>query len=300
MAAHRYWRVLGHGGIGSFTGLAEIQMRETLGGPTVTTGGTASATLPIQSGSAAAVFDGNLTTQVQWSGNAQKWVAYDFGAGNEKDIIEFAIAPNKDVANRTWTRFTLQYSDNGTDWTDSWRVSYTPWVIGTLVVFSKPSVVTSSRYWRIAAITPDAVASCTECTMSEIEGGADQTTGGTPIADSVFLGSFAADRAFDNNTGTLWSGATATPAGEAWLGYDFGVGVTKEINEFTWQARVDNFGQNPTSGYVESSTDGINWVKRWEYSTTTEWTALSIQTFTNPEIVTSPAPPIRRAVWLYY
>ena len=48
MAAHRYWRVLGHGGIGSFTGLAEIEMRETLGGPTVTTGGTASATKTVE------------------------------------------------------------------------------------------------------------------------------------------------------------------------------------------------------------------------------------------------------------
>jgi hypothetical protein len=133
MAAHRYWRIqIRAAGGGSFSGIGELQMHTSIGGTNVATGGTAFACSNRGPNTAAKAFDG-LTTDTgdgnAWSPSAfvgsdgrdsYPWLAYDFGAGNEKDIQEIVIfAPGKDGlwAVELPTAWDFQYSDNGVNWT---------------------------------------------------------------------------------------------------------------------------------------------------------------------------------------
>ena len=64
----------------------------------------------------------------------------------------------------------------------------------------------------------------------------DLCTGGTASAVSVYGGGYEADKAFDNDSDTLWhSAATGLPF---WIKYDFGGGVTKIVNTYTIQVRA--------------------------------------------------------------
>lgn len=72
MAAHRYWRVLiRENGGGANPGIGELQMRTSIGGSNVATGGTASASSVTGTYTAAKAFDG-LTTD---TGVGNAWAA---------------------------------------------------------------------------------------------------------------------------------------------------------------------------------------------------------------------------------
>lgn len=286
MAAHRYWRLLNrkNNGDGSFTGLTEIQMRTVSGGSNVCSGGTATSSTPIQAGSAAQCFDGDTTTTIwQVSGTGSCWIGYDFGAGNSKDIVEVVVWPDKDSAARAFRECDIQWSDDSSTWTTVWSWTYSGWVVGTGAVFTKPSAV-ASRYWRVRCNT--AVSgnnlSCAEMEMRLTSGGPDQTGSGTAFASTTFgsnPGTNDPSKAFDNNTSTLWSGSD-TLAQTSWIAYDFGSGVTKAIAEISYTARNDvNYTQSPTSGWVESSTDGTNYLSRLAFSGLT-WTSGSTNIIT--------------------
>lgn len=69
-------------------------MRTSIGGSNVVSGGTASASSEYSASySAAKAFDGSVATDNGWlSGNhAYEWLQYDFGAGNDKDIVEIVL-----------------------------------------------------------------------------------------------------------------------------------------------------------------------------------------------------------------
>ena len=71
----------------------------------------------------------------------------------------------------------------------------------------------------------------------------------------------------------------------AWLGYDFGSGVTKDIREISWTSRNGTTAdQNPTAGWVESSSNGIDWLARWTFSGLGTWTLGSTQVFSDPAL----------------
>lgn len=295
MAAHRYWRIINYRNAGAgnqYTGLTELELRTAIGGADQTGSGTALSAGSIQAGTAANAFDNNNTSIIQWGGWGQGvWVGYDFGAGNEKDIVEIAILPNKDQANRTFGDFRVQWSDDGVSWTDDWWIIQRSWTIGVWQYFARPSGVASgpAQCWRIRGTTvPDTTMSCGECEMRESVGGADVTGSGTASADSVYSGS-PASNAFDNNNSTLWSGA-GTFAQNAWLKYDFGAGNAKNIVEISWRARGDCCnGQNPTAGVVEASPDGVNWLPRWTFSVGS-WTIGQTKVFSD----SGAAPAARR------
>jgi len=120
--------------------------------------------------------------------------------------------------------------------------------------------------------------------LSEMEiratpGGADQTSGGTPIASSEF-GGLPASNAFDNNSATLFaSGAVGFPA---WLGYQ----KSMEAREFVLTARNDaSYDQGPAGPiafqWSDTPTDQFSWVTAWT-ATPVAWTTGSSQTFTEP------------------
>lgn len=274
MAAHRYWRLRCrlNAGDSGFTGLTEIQMRTVSGGANVATGGTAISTGTIQAGSAAQCFDGNTTTTlIQWSGNGAGGalsVGYDFGAGNEKDILEIVVWPDKDAAARAFGEFDAQYSDDNVTWTTAWSVTASGWVVGTSKTFTKPSAA-AHRYWRIRPFKAfnggTSGFGIAEVEMKETVGGSDATGSGTASARTTFSGTSAAN-AFDNSSSTIYSHNT-TAFESDWLQYDFGSGVTKTIVEVTLLPRNDiSWGQAPTSAYVESSPDAVNFLERFRFT----------------------------------
>lgn len=155
MAAHRYWRIrIRVTGGGANGGIGELQMRTSIGGANVVSGGTASAsTIFSASYTAAKAFDG-LTTDTgvgnAWAALAMgggagqgsyPWLMYDFGAGNAKDIAEIVIfAPGASGlgANELPTQFDWQYSDDNVTWVTQRAITVdtaTPWALLTSRIF---------------------------------------------------------------------------------------------------------------------------------------------------------------------
>jgi hypothetical protein len=149
-SAHRYWRVFVKavaGGTSDVPVLSEVHFCTTVGGSTVTTGGTAIESSHDAFGEVAAnAFDGVLTTN--WApatSTMPQWVGYDFGSGNNKLIVQFSVR-NRDnggtPANQSPTEFQLQYSDDSTTWTPVYAASgQTGWATGETRTFT---VVTAS------------------------------------------------------------------------------------------------------------------------------------------------------------
>ena len=101
MAAHRYWRI--RSPTADPYGLSEVEMRTVTGGPDVTTGGTAIASAFYTGGGGfppSNAFDNNNATLWTTFTVARPvgghWIGYDFGAGNEKDILEFTLRSRSD------------------------------------------------------------------------------------------------------------------------------------------------------------------------------------------------------------
>ena len=154
MAPHRFWRLLHQPQ--EWVGYHEIELR--VGGIDQTGAGIATASSQFSSTySAIRAVDNNDTT---WWSTAQNpgvsWWQYDFGAGNEREIEEVAFWADNAV--RIPLNFTIQSSDNGTDWTD-WMVATvaTP-AANTWFTFSPEDLEippppvgegTPYRFWRL-------------------------------------------------------------------------------------------------------------------------------------------------------
>lgn len=113
-SAHRYWSILGrtYDEVGSRdTAVDFIAMAESPGGPNVISGGTASATAGTASN---ALADDGVLWSVFLGSSETRWT-YDFGVGNEKNIVEVRVKFGP--AASAYKYFDLQYSDDGDTWT---------------------------------------------------------------------------------------------------------------------------------------------------------------------------------------
>lgn len=272
MTAARYWRLYcRQGGDGSRILAAEVELRTSAGGADQTGSGTASASAQNVGEEASKAFDNSTATY--WQGNITNgagWLKYDFGAGNDKDIVEFAMQALSGFASRMMKEIDVQSSPDDATWTTVWSVSQPTWT-NAQQVFTKPTAA-NHRYWRLRPNTLQnglQVMGAAELEMRSTSGGADQCTGGTALSRTAFSG-FPASNAFDNSTATEWSGANAQAnvVQSDWLGYDFGSGVTKDIVQLAYTNRTGTSErlQAPTAGWIESSSDGINWLSRWTFS----------------------------------
>lgn len=141
-SGHRYWRAYITAGNGATaTSAAEFGLRDTVGGSSIATGGTPSASTEFNSSfDAAKAFDGNPSTLWSAASNSgfPAWLAYDFGTA--VDIVEVSYTCRNDaVANQAWRNFSIQYSDDNSTWTTSWSVTnQTGWSLGETRVFTKP------------------------------------------------------------------------------------------------------------------------------------------------------------------
>ncbi|HMN51130.1 MAG TPA: discoidin domain-containing protein [Xanthobacteraceae bacterium] len=80
--------------------------------------------------------------------NGNAWIGQDFGAGNTKDIRSVTIKQGYNDANARVSSAKVQYSDNGSAWTDVQTLSLA--TDTSVQSFSLPSSG-ARRYWRLLA-----------------------------------------------------------------------------------------------------------------------------------------------------
>lgn len=124
MSAHRYWRIYVNGGPGSgwvssdYARIAEVELRTSLSGSDQTGSGTASVSTSYDPSSFGAdkAFDNNTGTEWISDGtHTAQWLKYDFGSGNNKDIVEYTIRCSN--AAGSLVNILFQYSDDNSSWT---------------------------------------------------------------------------------------------------------------------------------------------------------------------------------------
>ncbi len=179
------------------------------------------------------------------------------------------------------------------------EVLYAP-VAQTAVTALTTEVLYTSRthlYWRVRFLTGNgsALLAVSELQMRATPGGADQCTGGTASASSVYS-TFTADEAFDDDTSSSSFWASNFEVAGAWLRYQFATPV--EVQEIAIIERDTEPTQAPRSGVVEWSDDGLAWTTAWTWETYT-WRGQSEgRVFTHPEYVSIPTTTHWRMVTL--
>lgn len=141
------------------------------------------------------------------------------------------------------------------------------------------------RYWRvyIAANNGSAISGLQELEFRSTPAGADETGVGlgAAISSGDYSGAMAKEQAFDD-TVAEW----ASSGMSCWIGWDFGVGVTKQIEEISLQIRTTDptnaVLQAPRLFYVEGSDDAVIWNRYWGCGESTGWTAGETRTYTDP------------------
>jgi hypothetical protein len=266
MSAHRYWRLqIDAVQSAGYTSVMELQLRTSIGGSNVATGGTASASSTDFGWVASNAFNGT-TAGDGWHSGANgfpattEWLQYDFGAGNDKDIVEFHIAARTSFTTQNPKDFRLQYSDNGTDWTTSITViSCTTWAANSYAMaFSANSGFGADgnphRYWRLFVSVGANVTEIAEMEYRTSIGGSDVTGSGSASVNSSGGGTSAAD-AFDNDGVTRWQSPIS---GSCWLKYDFGAGNEKNVAEVAFVASArPSFA--PSHFQIQYSDDDATW-----------------------------------------
>ena len=137
------WRILISAVDGaSFAGVAEVQMRTTLGGADQCSGGTAASSSPYDGSSLPANAFADDAGVTEWGAKVitDAWIGYLFAS--PKNIVQITIqARGAGVYNQSPTAFKLQYWD-GSAWVDSFSVSgSTDWGQNEIRTFPESPVI---------------------------------------------------------------------------------------------------------------------------------------------------------------
>lgn len=151
-ASHRYWRINVTDWINAgYLIIGEAELRDAGGTdqvPTMTAATTSGVTVSASNSFGFGFegwngFDGSTANSSnQWTVGtpaSPEWVKVDFGAGNEKAVASYAIAPrDSDGATYAPKTFTLDWSDDNSNWTTvNTQTGLTSgWTAGTLRVFT--------------------------------------------------------------------------------------------------------------------------------------------------------------------
>jgi hypothetical protein len=304
-ATARYWRlvILTQADAGTFgaTAIAEIQLRDSIGGTNLVGGGTASASSSTGgSETPDKAFDGNNSTQwavfkPRWGLNADTWIQYDFGSA--VTVAEVAIRSRSDTApEQTPQTVLVRSSDDGSTWTDrALFVAETLWSLGeTRTVAIPASFPATYRFWQIRGASDvfDGRIVCAELKFRD--------SGGTTIVSGrdglVYANAWRAFdtplMAFDSNTGTHWY--VQGEANPSVIG-----GVTTDATAVPVDVQYQfyngtDYTLGPTSLTVEASANGLDFDTVGTY-TPAAWNAASqVQTFEIELGENTPTPRVTR------
>ncbi len=293
MAAHRYWRInILKGWDTTYIGYAEVELRDTVGGPDLTGSGTPIGTewTSVPSEYPQYAYDNVNTTRWQFhrsvsqtSGSqATGWIGYDFGAGNEKDIIEVNVKNLHDTGGRNLRFALVEYSDDGTTWVPYWAIiENTSLGAGVAKTYTRPADSDAFTRWGMlcnkvigAGTFPF---SSTELIFRD-DLGTDLASGGTASSPTGNTSGNPANLAFDRNTATFFIGPQAVGAPMALL-YQHTASVTPV--EYSFRARNDSFGPNesPKDWYIIGSDNGVEWLVKDIRKDEPAWTAGELRTY---------------------
>lgn len=289
-AAHRYWRIEWVAS-SDRPAIAEVEMRTTPGGADQCSGGTASASSYsyFGSGDPAYAFDNDLNTR--WLSNfgaSPEWLQYDFGSGNDKEIVEIKLTSEAGAWAGSPTAGRVLYSDDGSSFTEAWTFSTPGWRgNGTSQTFGNYTIPNGSFRFlraRTTGATGSTSVACAELAFRETSGGAGAFS--KSDADDRFWSdigestpSLGAPEAFDADAGTYFRAAGANQVGSlyAWKdGFEYVTPV-----EFAWTAWTsDATGQPSGTLYFEGSNDPYydGWTEILAV-TPGSWTAGQTQSF---------------------
>lgn len=149
MAAHRYWRISFNAQNGSATpSAAELQFRDTVGGPHVAGTTTVSSSWNATTNPVSNLFDGDISTWWACNSGASSWLKIDYG-GTPKDIVEFMWTARNDSGNtQSPSSWVMEYSDDNVTWGTRDAGDGLTWSVGQSRVFSLPTY--GERVSRVA------------------------------------------------------------------------------------------------------------------------------------------------------
>lgn len=289
MAAHRYWRIyITASAASGYVSIMELQLRTSIGGSNVATGGTASASSTGFGWSASNAFNGSTASPGWHSGTnalpgTPEWLKYDLGSGNDKDVIEFAISARGSNPEQNPRDFQLQYSDDNSAWTTLYTIGgETSWdSSGTYIAYSAddrpddPGV--NGRFWRLRSTAVDGgtVLALAELLMFVSGSATNQCTGGSAYSSSYKEGHD--DEAFDGTLAdTEFGNYWASQVVASWVGYKFP--TAKTINRIGISARINHQDQSPKDFVVEY-WDGSAYQTAMTLTGITGWTSGQLRYF---------------------
>jgi hypothetical protein len=149
------------------------------------------------------------------------------------------------------------------------------------------------RYWRIAVTAADGSGDIRiiDLELRESAGGADATGSGTASANNNYFGSPPAD-AFDGQPYSCWS----IFLGGAYLKYDFGAGVTKDIVEAAVTTGLDPTTA-PKDFTIEHSDDDSAWTAAMTLTGITGWSQGQRRTFNASGETSTPDAAASTRYW---
>ena len=132
--------------------------------------------------------------------------------------------------------------------------------------------------WRLANwYSTSQYSGCSEIEMRATADGPDLCAGGTALASSQYSSAYAAAKAFDDDTATLWCDNGIQPA---WIEYDFAAPVT--IVQVAIRARTDGENAIAPDRFDVQYWTGSAWVTSWSVSGQGSWSTGEQRLFTKP------------------
>jgi hypothetical protein len=159
---------------------------------------------------------------------------------------------------------------------------------------SDSAVASAVRYWRMLATAVDGGSSIdlAEIEMRTALGGVDQTGSGTANnGNSANTSGNTPANAVDNNSTTKWQ--TNSIAG--WWYYDFGSGVTKDIQEVAITASAVPTN-SPKTFLIQRSDDAVRWATGMSLTGITGWVSGQTRYFASTGETSGSSPVSTRPV----
>lgn len=266
MAAHRYWRLKNRATNSGQIGMGQIIMAAVPAGAQQCVGGA-----PFASGT----YGGSLDTSKSFTGNAGDnwfqsggqnydggWIGYDFGAGNDKNIVEVRVSGAPSDYASQMNIWDVESSDDNVTYNFEWTCYHEGWNDGAVyTTFTKPTAGSSARFWAI--LVSATINGNLDLVLSELH--FHETIGGGNVAptDANYFprnGSYPIGNAHDNDLSTIIYAGVSNRGVLVW--YDFG--VDKSIAQIEISSSDAGGGNNArcvSTAYILYSEDGRAWLR---------------------------------------
>ncbi|GAB0056756.1 hypothetical protein SIID45300_01068 [Candidatus Magnetaquicoccaceae bacterium FCR-1] len=295
---HRFWRLYITASTRPFVNeviLIGLQLRAVVEGQTICINGTADASH--NPDDASWLFEGYGWYGLSYDGDL--WVSYDLGEGVALEVVELLITPFE--ASRAPSAFSLQFSDDGTLWSDlkSWSgLTARDWedyaeklltiddgrisgaALKTAYLLAR-TVNPAHRFWRLF-MTASSMGDYGYIDLARLEWRSVTDGPSFCVSGSAFASQHAdfAAKAFDEEIGpdsdSDWTGEVGGQLGVSeWeplsIGWDLGEGRAATVAEMAITVRDP--GGAPAAFSLQYSDDGLEWwiLQSWEVDPYTEW-----------------------------